>query len=114
MLGFLHRLPNSIGCSNHHVEEKTLEKAYTMAWNALITNRECFLERWQLQRQSENLLVSYRAEKFMEYTDREEQLTEMDTDFMLKTLNHIKVFEDGFLKVVFMDGTEIECKNEEE
>jgi len=33
---------------------------------------------------------------------------------MLKTLNHIKVFEDGFLKVVFMDGTEIECKNEEE
>jgi len=101
-------------CSNHHVEEKTLEKAYMIAWNALAANRECFLERWQLQRQSENLLASYRAEKFIEYTDREEQLTEMDTDFMLKTLIHIEVFEDGFLKVVFMDGTEIECKNEEE
>ena len=56
----------------------------------------------------------YRAEKFIEYTDGAESLTEMDTDFMLKTLNHIKVFEDGTLWVVFLDGTEIECKNEEE
>lgn len=38
----------------------------------------------------------------------------MDTDLMLKTLDHIKVFEDGTLLVVFLDGTEIECKNEEE
>ena len=30
--------------------------------------------------------------------------------FVLKTLDHIKVFEDGTLPVVFMDGTEIECK----
>ena len=42
------------------------------------------------------------------------ELTEMDTDFMLKTLDHIKVFEDGTLLVVFLDGTEIECENEEE
>ena len=42
------------------------------------------------------------------------ELTEMDTDFMLKTLDHIKVFEDGTLLVVFLDETEIECKNEEE
>ena len=27
---------------------------------------------------------------------------------------HIKVFEDGTLLVVFLDRTEIECKNEEE
>jgi len=38
----------------------------------------------------------------------------MDTDFMLKTLDYIKVCEDGALVVVFLDGTEIECKNEEE
>ena len=64
--------------------------------------------------QSENLLEGYRAEKFIEYTDGAEPLTEMDTDFMLKTLDHIKVFEDGTLLVVFLDGMEIECKNEEE
>ena len=101
-------------CVNRHVEEETLIKAYLMAWNALVENREDFMEQWTEQLQSENLLESYRAEKFIEYTDGAKPLTEMDTDFMLKTLDHIKVFEDGTLLVVFLDGTEIECKNEEE
>ena len=92
-------------CANRHVEEETLIKAYLMAWNTLVENRADFMEQWTEQLQSENLLEGYRAEKFIEYTDGAEPLTEMDTDFMLKTLNHIKVFEDG---------TEIECKNEEE
>lgn len=89
-------------------------KAFVMAWNVLAEKREDFMEQWKEQMQSENLLESYRAEKFMEYTDEAEPLAEMDTDFMLKTLDHIKVFEDGTLLVVFLDGTEIECKNEEE
>lgn len=72
------------------------------------------MERWKEQMQNGNLLEGYRAEKFVEYTDRAQPLTEMDTDFMLKTLDHIKVFEDGTLLVVFLDGTETECKNEEE
>ena len=49
-------------------------------------------------------MEGYRAEKFIEYTDGAEPLTKMDTDFMLKTLDHIKVFEDGTLLVVFLDG----------
>jgi hypothetical protein len=52
--------------------------------------------------------------KFMGYTDEVAILTEMDTDFKLKMTDHIKVFEDVTLRVVFLDGTEIECKNEEE
>ena len=35
-------------------------------------------------------------------------------DFILKTLKQIKVFKDGRLLVMFLDETEIECKNEEE
>ena len=60
-----------------------------------------------------DLLVGYRAERFVEYTKDAESLREMDTDFMLKTLDHIKVFEDGTLLVVFLDGSEIECRSEE-
>ena len=105
---------SNMGCTNRHVEEETLVKAYLMAWNALVENREDLMEQWTEQLQSENLLEGYRAEKFIEYTDGAEPLTKMDTDFMLKTLDHIKVFEDGTLLVVFLDGTEIECKNEEE
>ena len=103
-----------MGCANRHVEEKTLIKAYLMAWNVLVENREDFMERWKEQMQSENLLEGYRAEKFIEYTDGVQPLTEMDTDFMLKTLDYIKVFENGTLLVVFLDGTEIECRSEKE
>ena len=109
-----YKVKGVMGCANRHVEEETLIKAYLMAWNALVENREDFMEQWTEQLQSENLLESYRAEKFIEYTDGAKPLTEMDTDFMLKTLDHIKVFEDGTLLVVFLDGTEIECKNGEE
>lgn len=109
-----YKVKGVMGCANRHVEEETLIKAYLMAWNALVENREDFMEQWTEQLQSENLLEGYRAEKFIEYTDGAEPLTDVDTDFMLKTLDHIKVFEDGTLLVVFLDGTEIECKNEEE
>ena len=109
-----YKVKGVMGCANRHVEEETLIKAYLMAWNALVENREDFMEQWTEQLQSENLLEGYRAEKFIEYTDGAEPLTQMDTDFMLKTLDHIKVFEDGTLLVVFLDGAEIECKNEEE
>ena len=109
-----YKVKGVMGCANRHVKEETLIKAYLMAWNALVENREDFIEQWTEQLQSENLLEGYRAKKFIEYTDGAEPLTEMDTDFMLKTLDHIKVFEDRTLLVVFLDGTEIECKNEEE
>ena len=82
-----YKVKEVMGCANHHVEEETLIKAYLMAWNALVENREDFMEQWTEQLQSENLLEGYRAEKFIEYTDGAEPLTEMDTDFMLKTLN---------------------------
>ena len=101
------------GCNNCHVEEETLIKAYIMAWNALVENRESFLEQWKQQMQGEDLLVGYRAEKFVEYTEDAKPLKEMDTDFMLKTLDHIKVFEDGVLREIFLDGMEIECRSEE-
>ena len=29
-----------MGCANRHIEEETLIKAYLMAWNALVENRE--------------------------------------------------------------------------
>lgn len=32
----------------------------------------------------------------------------MDIDLMLRTLDHIKVYESGVVVTVFLDGTEIE------
>lgn len=85
-----------------------------MAWNSILENREYFIEKRKDQKQSENLLKGYRAERFIELVIGGEPIQKLETDFMLKTLDHIKVFEDGTLMVVFLGGTEIEFKNEEE
>ena len=51
---------------------------------------------------------------FQNVIEDAELLEKVETDFMLRVLDHIKVFEDGTLMVLFLDGTEIECKNDEE
>ena len=109
-----YKVKGILGCGNRHVEETTLEKAYVMAWNSILENREYFIEKWKEQKQSENLLKGYRAERLIELVIGAEPIQKLETDFMLKTLDYIKVFEHGVLMVVFLDGTEIECKNEEE
>lgn len=102
-----------IGCNNRHAEEATLEKAFVMSWNAILENKEHFIEKWKNQSQGDNLLSAYRAERFIALVQDAEPIEAMETGFMLQTLEQIKIFEDGLLLVVFLDGTEIECKNEE-
>lgn len=103
-----------LGCGNRHVEESTLEKAFVMAWNAVLENKEYFWQKWEEQKKSENLLEAYRGMDFQNIIDDAEPLEKMETDFMLRVLDYIKVFEDGTLMVIFLDGTEIECKSDEE
>lgn len=98
-----------MGCANRHVEESTLEKAFIMAWNGILENREYFLRKWEEQMQSENLLEVYRAKDFWELTKEAGLAEKIDTDFMLRVLACIKVSGDGQLLVLFLDGTEIEC-----
>lgn len=74
------------------MEVETLIKSCLRAWNALAENRGTFMEQWQEQIQSENLRDGYWAEKFIKYTDGALPLTEVDTDFTLKTLESHQSF----------------------
>jgi hypothetical protein len=42
----------------------------------------------------------------MKYTDGAEPLIEIDTDFIVETLNYIKMFENGMLKMAFLERTD--------
>ena len=76
-------------------------------WNTVTSVRD-YTWRSDLERTE-----SLNERQFVEYTKNAKPLKEIDTDFMLKTLDHIKVFEDATLLVVFLDGSEIECRSEE-
>ena len=54
------------------------------------------------------MLARFRAMDFMEITKDTQPIKELDIDLMLRTLDHIKVYESGTIVTVFLDGTEIE------
>lgn len=108
-----YKVKGFMSCANRHVEESTLEKAFVMAWNGILENKEYFLRKWEEQEKSGDLLEVYRAKDFLEEIQVRRKIKKMEADFVLKILDHIKVFEDGVLMVVFFDGTEIECRSEE-
>ncbi len=107
-----YKVKGVLGCGNRHVNESTLEKAFVMAWNTILENKEYFGKKWEAQKVRENQLEAFRGMDFPNVTKEDKPIQKMQTDFMLRVLDCIKVFEDGTLMVVFLDGTKIECKNE--
>ena len=57
-------------------------------------------------------LEQYRAVQFADMTEMAKHIKEIVTDFILRTLDHIKVYETGKIIIRFMDGTEMECNGE--
>lgn len=68
------------------------------------------LPEWEEKIQSEDLLARFRAMDFMEITKGTEPIRRLDIDLMLRTVDYIKVYENGMVVTVFLDGTEIEYK----
>ena len=107
-----YKVKGVMGCVNRHVDESTLEKAFVMAWYGILENKEHFLRKWEEQEKSEDLLEVFRAKDFRELVKQIVASIGMKSDFMLRVLKYIKVFESGELLIIFLDGTEIECKIE--
>mgnify|MGYP003277150320 CR=1 FL=1 len=108
-----YKVKGVMGCANRHVEESTLEKAFVMAWNRILENKEFFLRKWAEQENSEDLLEVYRAKDFRMLIRKDGSDVEKQIDFVLQVLNCINVHKNGMLKLVFMDETviEIECES---
>jgi predicted nuclease of restriction endonuclease-like (RecB) superfamily len=79
----------SMLCNEKYKGDAILQKSYTVD----------FLSKKRAKNQGE-------IQQF--HIEDAEHITYFDTDFMLKTLDYITVFESGKLVVTFMDGTEME------
>lgn len=100
------------GCTNRHIDEEVLKEVFIRSWNSLLDNREEIKARWERFAEFGNPLEQYRAVQFADITENTEPIESFDSGFMLKTLDHITVFESGKLVVTFMDGIEMECGGE--
>lgn len=100
------------GCTNRHIDEEILIEAFILSWNSLLDNREELKKKWERTAKFGNPLEQYRAVQFADITEDTKHIKEIDTDFVLRTLDHIKVYETGRITIRFMDTTEMECNGE--
>lgn len=95
------------GCTSKTLYEKDLHRAFLMAWNAILENREDFLEGWQTQAQGNDVLAAFRAKQFMQLTKDTTPLQELDFALVSKTLEHCTIEPLGVINFYFLDGTEL-------
>lgn len=108
-----YKVKGVLGCGNCHIYEDTLIEIYLMAWNRLLECREMLVLEWEEKMQGEDLLARFRVMDFMEITKNAQPIKELNIDLMLRTVDYIKVYENGMVVTVFLDGTEMEYKTEE-
>ncbi len=97
------------GCNNKHINDEVLYMAFGSAFNAVLENREHFLDKWGEQINSEDILKRVTAKRFINIFKEVEPLERFDIELYFKLVEKITVYEDSRLIVSLLDGSEIEC-----
>lgn len=96
------------GCSNKHIDDKVLYQTFINTFNAIIENKDYFIEKWKDGLKSENILVRHRSKQFIKTIEKAEPIKEFDVNLFLKLIEKMTVFEGEKIIVNLLDGTEIE------
>lgn len=107
MCGQRYREKGKKGCTSSTLYEKDLHRAFVMAWNAILENREGFLGVWEEQARGQDALAAFRAKQFIGLTKDTVPLQEIDLALVGKTLEHCTIEPLGVINFYFLDGTEL-------
>lgn len=95
-------------CTDIQIDEGLPEKAFIKAWNLLVSHRMKHIASFKnLAATTDNLLLKYRADEFVRLLETVGTIKKFDYDFSLKLLDHIEVFNDGRMIVVFLTETRV-------
>jgi DNA invertase Pin-like site-specific DNA recombinase len=103
-----YKIKGKKGCGNRHIDDKVLYEAFVDTFNAMIENKDYFMEKWKEHFKSENVLVRYKAKQFIKIIENVEPIKEFDLDLFFKIAEKMTVFEGKRIVVSLLDGTEIE------
>ena len=100
------------GCESRHIDEEMLRGAFIRVVNALVENKQHFLDKWRADLEDSNALKQYRLKMFMQILESVSKIGEFDDDLCLKMLEQIKIIR-GKEKIVItlLEGTSMECEN---
>ena len=100
------------GCESRHIDDGVLYQAFVDVFNAMVGQKDYFLEKWHSRLASNNVLVQYKARQFIRILTEARAIKEFDVDLYFALTEKITVYEDGRLVVSLLDGTDIECEIE--
>ena len=96
------------GCGSRHIDDAVLYQAFVDVFNAMVEQKEYFLDKWQELRNNDNVLVRYKARQFSKIITETGRITEFDVDMYFALTEKIVVHGEGRLIVVLLDGSEVE------
>lgn len=96
-------------CGSRHIDDGVLYQAFVDVFNAMVEQKEYFLEKWKRMRESDNLLKRYKAKQFSKIITETGQINEFDVDLYFALTEKVVVHNNGRLIVSLLDGTEVEC-----
>lgn len=97
------------GCTNKHVDDTVLYQAFINLFNAIVENKDYFMEKWKDGFKSENVLVRYRSKQFMKIIEKAGPIKEFDVNLFLRLIEKMTICEGERVIVSLLDGTEIEA-----
>ena len=97
------------GCDSQHIDDGVLYQAFVDVFNAMIENKDYFLDKWKGMRESDNTLQHFKTKQFSKIITETEKINEFDIDLYFALTEKIVIHDDGRLTVGLLDGTEVEC-----
>lgn len=80
-------------------------QAFVNTFNAMVENKEYFIDKWEEELNNENVLVRYRAKLFMGILADAEPIEEFDVDMYFRIIEKMTVFDGEKIIVSLLDGT---------
>ncbi len=106
-----YKIKGEKSCENKHIDDRTLYQAFINVTNAILENKDHFINKWR-QQDSEDLLKKYKTEQFIQLFKEATTLTEFDIDLYFKLIKKMTVFKGEKIIVTLLDDTEVECEIE--
>ena len=98
------------GCESKHIDDGVLYQVFINTFNAIVENKDYFMEKWQGCLDDDNLLKRYKARQFIGIITEAEVMVEFDVGLYFSLVEKMTVFDGGRVIVGLLDGTTLECE----
>lgn len=93
-------------CDGRMIREEELYKAFQLAWDHLVEERDNQAKDWKKKMAEGNALEAYRAEQFLRLTEDDGRIKE-GKPLVSTVLDHIAFERNGDLTIYFLDGSQV-------